>query len=189
MTVLELFFDDSWLLTGRKNIVKYSVFIVFVYGNYILQQSENCVNTSVFAWPRAKNTVNTVIFLARGKKNRKYRCFWLPQCKNPWYLQCFWLQGFQKYAKTPPNWRFLGSTKMRQYALLPPAITTRRKKKNNTKKKKKEEEEEEEDAPNFDKKMCGRMLTSCGMTRSSHCALRLRTSRAHDLHQRPHYYT
>ena len=52
-----------------------------------------------------------------------------------------------------------------------------------------EGEGEEEDAQKFDKKMCGRMLTSSSMTRAPHCALRLRTSRAHDLHQRPHYYT
>ena len=50
-------------------------------------------------------------------------------------------------------------------------------------------EAEEEHAQKCDKKMCGRMLTSCGMTRTSHCALRLRTSRAHEQHQRPHYYT
>ena len=103
LTVLELFFDDFWLLTGSKNIVKYSVFIVFVYGNYILQQGENCVNTSVFAWPRAKNTVNTVIFATKGKKHRKYGGFRLPTCKNHRYLQRFLLQGFQKYAKTPPK--------------------------------------------------------------------------------------
>ena len=103
LTVLELFFDDFWLLTGSKNIVKYSVFIVFVYGNYILQQGENCVNTSVFAWPRAKNTVNTAIFATKGKKHRKYRGFPLPTCKNHRYLQRFLLQGFQKYAKTPPK--------------------------------------------------------------------------------------
>ena len=45
-----------------------------------------------------------------------------------------------------------------------------------------EKEEEKEEEPNFDKKICGRMLTSCGMTRTSHCALHLRTTRAH-------YYT
>ena len=64
----------------------------------------------------------------------------------------------------------------------------------NKKKKKEEKKEEaaaakEEHTQNFDKKMCGRMLTSYGMTRTSHSALRLRTSRAHEPHQRPHYYT
>ena len=113
-TVLELFLDDFWLRIGSKNVVKYSVFIVFVYRKYILQQRKNCVNTTVFAWPKAKNTVNTVIFATKGKKHRKYRGFRLPQCKNHWYLQHILLQGFQKYAKTPPNWWFLGSTKMRQ---------------------------------------------------------------------------
>ena len=34
-----------------------------------------------------------------------------------------------------------------------------------------EEEAEEKHAQNFDKKMCGRMLTSCGLRRTSHCAL------------------
>ena len=52
-----------------------------------------------------------------------------------------------------------------------------------------EEEEEEKHTQHFDNKMCGRMLTGCGLTRTSHCALRLRTSRAHEQHQRPHYYT
>ena len=69
LIVLELFFNDFWLLTGSKNIAKYSVFIVFAYGNYILQQGENCVNTSVFARPKEKkNTVHTVIFLTKTKK-------------------------------------------------------------------------------------------------------------------------
>ena len=52
-----------------------------------------------------------------------------------------------------------------------------------------EEEAEEQHAQIFDKKMCGRMLTSSGMTRISHYALRLRTRRAHEQDQRPHYYT
>ena len=79
LPVLELFFDDFWLLTGSKNIVKYSVFIVFVYGNYILQQGENCVNTSVFAWPRAKNTVNTVMFATDMQKSSVFAAFFAPR--------------------------------------------------------------------------------------------------------------
>ena len=47
-----------------------------------------------------------------------------------------------------------------------------------------DDEEEEEEAQKCDKKMRGRMLTGCGMTRTSHCALHLRTSRAHERHQR-----
>ena len=49
-------------------------------------------------------------------------------------------------------------------------------------------EAEEEHARKCDKKMCGRMLTSCGITRTSHCALLLCTSRAHEQPQRSHYY-
>ena len=37
-----------------------------------------------------------------------------------------------------------------------------------------QEEEEEEHAQKCDKKICGTMVTSCGMTRTSHCALHLR---------------
>ena len=43
-----------------------------------------------------------------------------------------------------------------------------------------EEEAEEKHTQNFDKKMCRLMLTSCGLTRTSHCALRLLTSRAYE---------
>ena len=52
-----------------KNIVKYNVFVLLAYRNYILQHGENCVNTSVFARHGHKNTVNTVMFATRGKKN------------------------------------------------------------------------------------------------------------------------
>ena len=56
-----------------------------------------------------------------------------------------------------------------------------------------EEEEEaaaaEEDAQKCNKKMRGGMRTSRGMTTTSHCALHLRTSGAHEQHRRPHYHT
>ena len=42
-----------------------------------------------------------------------------------------------------------------------------------------EEEEEEEHAQQCAKKMCGRMVTCCGMTRTSHCALHMRARAGH----------
>ena len=42
-----------------------------------------------------------------------------------------------------------------------------------------EEEEEEEHAQQCAKKMCGRMVTCCGMTRTSHCALHMRAHAGH----------
>ena len=42
-----------------------------------------------------------------------------------------------------------------------------------------EQEQEQEQAQKCDKKMCGKMVTSCGMTRTSHCALPLRARTEH----------
>ena len=36
-----------------------------------------------------------------------------------------------------------------------------------------QEQQEEKNAQTCDKTMCGKMVTSCGMTRTSHCALHL----------------
>ena len=66
--VVEPFFDDLLLRPGSKNIVKYSVFVLFAFWHYILQHGEKCVNTSIFAdWP--KNIVNTVVLSSRSTKN------------------------------------------------------------------------------------------------------------------------
>ena len=42
-----------------------------------------------------------------------------------------------------------------------------------------QQEEEEEHGQKCDKKMCGKMDTICGMTRTSHCALHLRARAEH----------
>ena len=60
----------------------------------------------------------------------------------------------------------------RQKYEISSAANSNIKKKNNKNKKKGQQEEEHEQK--CDKKMCGRMVTSYGMTRTSHCALHLR---------------
>ena len=42
-----------------------------------------------------------------------------------------------------------------------------------------EEDEEQAQAQKCDKKMCGKMVTSCGIKRTSHCALLLRARAEH----------
>ena len=42
-----------------------------------------------------------------------------------------------------------------------------------------QQQEQEQQAQKCDKKMCGTMLTSCGMTRTSHCALQMRAPAEH----------
>ena len=42
-----------------------------------------------------------------------------------------------------------------------------------------QEQQQEEQEQNCDQKMCGTMATSCGMTRTSHCALHLRAPAEH----------
>ena len=59
---------------------------------------------------------------------------------------------------------------------------------------KQEQETEQEQEQEQQQQQCVvRWLQSCGMTRTSHCALHLRapahTRRAHEQHQRSHYYT
>ena len=59
---------------------------------------------------------------------------------------------------------------------------------------KQEQETEQEQEQQQQQQQCVvRWLQSCGMTRTSHCALHLRapahTRRAHEQHQRSHYYT
>ena len=57
----------------------------------------------------------------------------------------------------------------------------------------KQEQETEQEQEQQQQQCVVRWLQSCGMTRTSHCALHLRapahTRRAHEQHQRSHYYT
>ena len=61
------------------------------------------------------------------------------------------------------------------------------------KEQKQEQETEQEQEQQQQQQCVVRWLQSCGMTRTSHCALHLRapahTRRAHEQHQRSHYYT
>ena len=59
---------QSFAALLKKNRTKECFLSFFASRNYILQNGENCANTSVFArrWPTKK--VNTVIFATRGKK-------------------------------------------------------------------------------------------------------------------------
>ena len=42
-----------------------------------------------------------------------------------------------------------------------------------------QQQQQEEQAYKCDEKMCGKMVTSCGMKRTSHCALHLRAGAEH----------
>ena len=103
-------FGNSLLRTGSKNIVKYSFVIVFVYGNYILQQGENCVNTSVFARPGAKN-IKYCDFLPKAKNIVNTIVFGFRHAKIIGVCSVFCSKGFKNTRKHRLN---DGSTKMRQ---------------------------------------------------------------------------
>ena len=86
----------------------------------------------------------------------------------------FFLRGSQIYAKTPTSWRFLGVHKNAKMscvarttttAAATTTTTTRRTRRSTT--------------TNTRQKMCGKMVTSCGMTRTSHFALHLRARAEH----------
>ena len=64
--VFEPLFDDFLLRSGSKNIVKYNVFVLLAYRNYILQHGENCLNTRVYKHCEYRD------FCYQKQKHRKY---------------------------------------------------------------------------------------------------------------------
>ena len=70
-SILDLFLNNLWTIfccaPEEKNRIIECFLSFFASRSYILQNGENCANTSVFArrWPTKK--VNTVIFATRGK--------------------------------------------------------------------------------------------------------------------------
>ena len=98
-----------------KNILKYSVFVLFAYRNSILQHGESCINTNVFARPRHKNMVkNTVIFATRGKNHRKYRGLGFQRRRKHRYLRCFFAPRGSKKCENTTYVTIFRLTKMRQ---------------------------------------------------------------------------
>ena len=120
-------FAASLLRSGNKNIVKYSVFVLFACRNYIFQHGENCVNTSCLLGTGTK-TLSVPWCLLPEAKNiaYKYCGFWLPRHKKHRYLRWLFAPRVSKNVKTPPIWRFSATARLRKKATGVITTTTTR---------------------------------------------------------------
>ena len=152
-------------------------FMPLAWKKFFLQHAENCVHTSVFARHEPKNTVITVIFATRGKKRRKYRGIGTEaQKKTSVCTVLFAPRVLKKCENTTYVTIFGGPQKCKNTMCC-----KNNKNKNNTTTRRSSEE-----AQTCDKKMCYKLRYEKNIVLYSAPA---RTRRAHEQHQRSHYYT